>query len=298
MYVAAAWAIASIFLVVLNCGTALAQQDGDVTVIIKAKTKPSDLPTLLVMCDLVCNWKLDGKVQGHIDAGGSAKVKVEPGQHMVEAITEDGVDQIKQPSTVKPTGQTMVSIELWTIRYARLVAEQEALDAAHRAEQEALDARHLAEQEERDKVVQEAQAKTERELREKAEQEERDRAAREEAAGVTWTDTVKGLMWTKKGNDNLNWKQATAYCQNLQLAGHSDWRLPGIEELKGIYDSHAGIGIHNVKGNLQVPKWFVWSSSQGDSYKKVFLFDFKDGIEFQSDLGGGEGALCVRHAGQ
>ena len=61
---------------------ARAQQDGDVTVIIKAKSKPATLPTLLVMCDLVCNWKLDGEVKGHIDAGGSVKVKVEPGQHM------------------------------------------------------------------------------------------------------------------------------------------------------------------------------------------------------------------------
>jgi hypothetical protein len=89
-----------------------AQQDGDVTVIIKAKSKPATLPTLLVMCDLVCNWKLDGEVKGHIYAGGSVKVKVEPGQHMVEATTEDGVDWVKQPSTVKPTGQTMVNIEL------------------------------------------------------------------------------------------------------------------------------------------------------------------------------------------
>ena len=51
---------------------ARAQQDGDVTVIIKAKSKPTALPTLLVMCDLVCDWKLDGEVKGHIDAGGSA----------------------------------------------------------------------------------------------------------------------------------------------------------------------------------------------------------------------------------
>lgn len=307
--VAAACALASIFLLVLNCGTARAQQGGDVTVIIKAKSKPAELPTLLVMCDVVCNWKLDGEVKGHIDAGGSAKVKVEPGQHMVEATTEDGVDLVKQPSTVKSTGQTMVSIELWPIRYARLVVEQEARDNAVQAQAareqserdeaaQAQAAREQSERDARDKVVQEAQAKTERESRKKAEQDERDRAAREEAAGVTWTDTATGLMWTKKGNGNLNWKQAMAYCQNLQLAGHSDWRLPGIEELKGIYDSHAGIGVHNVKGNLQVPKWFVWSSSQGDSYKKVFLFDFKDGIEFQSGLDGGTGTLCVSRSGQ
>ena len=173
---------------------ARAQQDGDVTVIIKAKSKPAALPTLLVMCDLECNWKLDGEVKGHIDAGGSAKVKVEPGQHMVEAATEDGVDQLKQPSTVKPTGQTMVSIELWPIRYARLAAERE----------------------ERDRAAQEAQANTERETREKAEQEARENAARERAAEEEaerqpWTDPATGLMWTKQGSGDVSWPQAVYY---------------------------------------------------------------------------------------
>jgi ATPase subunit of ABC transporter with duplicated ATPase domains len=82
---------------------------------------------------------------------------------MVEATTEDGVDQVKQPCTVKLTGQTMVSIELWPIRYARLVTEQEAADA---------------EQEAADKAAQGAQAKTERESREKSEQEAQEKAAR------------------------------------------------------------------------------------------------------------------------
>jgi hypothetical protein len=156
-------------LVVLVVATAIlvfgavsyAQQDSDVTVIIKAKSKPSSLPTLLVMCDLECNWKLDGEVKGHIESGGSAKLKVEPGQHMVEAITQDFVDWVKQPTTVNPTGQTMVSIELQPIRASRLIAEQEARDKA--------------EEKARSIIVQEA--------REKAEQEARDKDAREVAEG-------------------------------------------------------------------------------------------------------------------
>ena len=290
----------------LTAGAAVfAQQDADVTVTIKAKSRTAVLPTLLVLCDLACNLNLDGEAKWHIDAGGSAKIKVEPGQHMVAATTEDGFDQVKQPSTVKPTGQTMVSIELWPIRYARLVAEQEALDA-----------QRAAEQSEKARIAAEAQAMTEtkaeleylarkgayekadREKAKQAKQEERDRVAREEAAGLTWTDTETGLMWTKKGKDHLNWKQATAYCQNLQLAGYSDWSLPGYGVLESIYDSHAGIGIRNVKGKLQLPRWIAWSSSQGDSYKKVYLYDFKNGLQFQSTLGGSESALCVRSVSQ
>jgi hypothetical protein len=226
-------------MLVLNCGTARAQQDGDVTVIIKAKTKPADLPTLLVMCDMVCNWKLDGEAKGHIDAGGSAKVKVEPGQHMVEASTEDGVDLVKQPSTVKPTGQTMISIELWPIRYARLVGEQATRDAAAQA--------------------QAARAQSERD-------------AREETVGV-WTDPATGLMWTKKDNGrDVGWQQAVDYCRNLQLAGYADWHLPGIEELQSIYDPTINIPGHfsdgkplnwHVKGNLKLSGVMEWSKTSG-----------------------------------
>jgi hypothetical protein len=114
---------------------ALAQQDPDVTVIVKAESKPASLPTLLILCDLGCNWKLDGEAKGHIGEGGSAKIKVEPGQHMVEASTDDGVDRVKMPSTVKSTGQTMVSIELQPIRDERLEMYRQEMAQAEKDEE-------------------------------------------------------------------------------------------------------------------------------------------------------------------
>jgi hypothetical protein len=250
--------------------SARAQQDGDVTVIIKAKSKHATLPTLLVLCDLGCDWKLDGEVKGHIHSEASVKVKVEPGQHMVEATTEDGVDQVKQPTTVKPTGQTMVNIELWPIRYARLVAEQE----------------------ERDKGAQEAQAKTDRESSEKAEQAARKKAAqelaaKEEAERQPWTDAATGLMWTKKGNgESVSWQQAMYYCRNLRLAGYDDWRLPSIDELSGINASEANTNGVCLKGDLlpigaesracsespALCPTYVWSSSQIHDNKGKALY--------------------------
>jgi len=285
--------------VLLTHGLAARGQDADVTVTIKARSKPAALPTLLVLCDLVCNWKLDGEVKGQIDAGGAAKVKVEPGQHMVEATTEDGVDQIKQPTTVKPTGQTMVSIELAPITYARLIAEQEEIDKAlqedrAKTEREGREAKEKIERELRDKAAREQQEREER---------ERDRVARESAAGV-WTDRATGLMWTKRDNgENLIWQPATAYCRNLNLDGYSDWRLPTIDELQGIYDENAGVDGHHVKGNLLLTYWFEWSSSAKDSSKDVWAFDFKSGERFHIYRGHtllqNDGrALCVRNSGE
>jgi len=228
-----------------------AQQDSDVTVIIKAKSKPSNLPTLLVMCDMVCNWKLDGKVQGHIDAGGSAKVKVEPGQHMVEAITVDGVDQIRQPSMVNTTGQTMVNIEFQPIRDARLDAERQERQAQAQAEQEAKNRAALLRQE-IDRQDREAQ-----EVAKERELQARERAAKEEAERQPWTDPATGLMWTKKDNgSDVSWQQALDYCKNLQLAGYKDWRLPMIDELQGIRNVRSS----DLKGNLQLSGDEVWSA--------------------------------------
>jgi hypothetical protein len=54
-------------------------------------------PTLVVRCDLACDWKLDGEPKGQIKAGAYARVRVESGQHTVEAVTEDGLDQVDLP---------------------------------------------------------------------------------------------------------------------------------------------------------------------------------------------------------
>ncbi len=79
-------------------------------------------PTLLVVCDLPCNWKLDGEAKGRIEAEGSAKAKVELGEHLVVAVTEDGLDQFKVIKEVKSTGQTVLDIELKPIRDKRVSA--------------------------------------------------------------------------------------------------------------------------------------------------------------------------------
>jgi protein-disulfide isomerase len=120
-----AWVLASAFLFGLGAGLAAGQQDDGPVLRPKANQRTA-AATLLVMCDLACNWKLDGEAKGHIDAGGAAKAKVELGQHMVAATTVDGVDQVKQLSTVRSNGQTVVSLELEPVQAMRLKAAKEA----------------------------------------------------------------------------------------------------------------------------------------------------------------------------
>ncbi|MGA3159870.1 MAG: DUF1566 domain-containing protein [Terracidiphilus sp.] len=280
----AGWILAAVLAIAAT--PALAQHEEGPILLPKPKPQPKPVAlsaTLLVMCDLACNWKLDGEAKGRIEAGGSVKVKVEFGQHVVVAVTEDRADQVKQISKVNAGGQTVVSIELKLVRDARLKTEQET----------------------KDKAAQETQ-----EARNKAEREAREKVMREEAAGA-WTDPATSLMWTKKNNgSDVNWQQATDYCRNLQLAGYSGWRLPMIDELKGIYDSNINspgqwrdgtATTWHVKGNLQL-SGDEWSNTQDNaySYTEAWIFNFRSGHE-TSTLPGSSAttrAHCVRYSGE
>lgn len=62
----------------------------------------------------------------------------------------------------------------------------------------------------------------------------------------TIIDNVTGLMWQQSpdtngdGNidvtDKLTYTEAGIYCQNLALAGHTDWHLPDIKQLYSLID--------------------------------------------------------------
>lgn len=281
----------------LGTGMAYAQQpqpaqqppQQDEGPILRPKTPPAKpaAPTLLVSCDLACNWTLDGTAKGHIDAGATVKAKISAGQHTVAAETEDALDKATNEITVKAAGKASLSFALQEVRDARLKAEKEAKDKAEadakakadaeakaKAEQDARDkaaqearikaAKDQADQDARDKAFiaardkasQAAQAKAEQDAHDKAvrdewNKEQRDRArVAQENANRVWTDPATGLMWTGKDNGfALRWQPAADYCRNLQLGGFSDWRLPSIEELKKIYNPNASVACGH-EGNL------------------------------------------------
>ncbi|OPL16017.1 MAG: hypothetical protein AVO38_01795 [delta proteobacterium ML8_D] len=52
----------------------------------------------------------------------------------------------------------------------------------------------------------------------------------------TVTDTQTGLMWQQAEAGAMNWEAALTYCEDLELAGYDDWRLPNRNELQSIVD--------------------------------------------------------------
>ncbi len=53
----------------------------------------------------------------------------------------------------------------------------------------------------------------------------------------TVTDLATGLMWQQSDDGTgRNWEEALAYAEDLNQAGHTDWRLPDVHELQSIVD--------------------------------------------------------------
>ena len=87
-------------------------------------------------------------------------------------------------------------------------------------------------------------------------------------------DKATGLMWTRRDNgENIDWNDANEYAKRLRLGGHSDWRLPTIDELEKLYDPNGG-NKYNIRKPFRLSGWWVWSSTkEGSDSAWVFNFD-------------------------
>lgn len=53
----------------------------------------------------------------------------------------------------------------------------------------------------------------------------------------TITDLATGLMWLESDSEErMNWEDAINWCEELDYAGYTDWRLPDVKELQSIVD--------------------------------------------------------------
>jgi hypothetical protein len=101
----------------------------------------------------------------------------------------------------------------------------------------------------------------------------------------TITDKATGLVWQKRGSTNsLDNRGAKEYVKDLnrrRFAGHSDWRMPTVEELASLIKKAKTKGVHldPVFDNKQIRCWTAdpsdpksWSWMLG-----IWIIDFKNG---------------------
>lgn len=92
-------------------------------------------------------------------------------------------------------------------------------------------------------------------------------------------DSNTGLMWKKDEGPELNWEEALKYCQELNLGGHSGWRLPTIREMGSLMDLSFkdGVWFHKefFPGTKTAPLGFYWASTTyGDTFGWGVNFQF------------------------
>ncbi len=114
-----------------------------------------------------------------------------------------------------------------------------------------------------------------------------------------WEDSETGLIWTVEdsGSDS-NWSQAKNYCDSLTLGGHTDWRLPTLDELKGLYDGSLS-KLYKAKGPINLGAASVWSETR-NKVGDAWCFNFGYGGTTLSPTGGcgaSGRALCTRGSG-
>ena len=98
----------------------------------------------------------------------------------------------------------------------------------------------------------------------------------------TVTDTGSGLMWQKATAPvTYTWQNALSYCENLSLAGYSDWRLPNRNELQSLADYSRYNPAIDPLLVLHTVSSSYWSSttyagSTGGAWR-VYFYDGHDG---------------------
>jgi len=120
------------------------------------------------------------------------------------------------------------------------------------------------------------------------------------ASNDYWTDPATSLTLARKDNgSDVNWEEAMNYCENLRLAGSSDWRMPNITELQGIYDSLEKIHGVLVRDYLKHSD-SEWSGSEGETSEHKWTLDlstgFKSSRRVSPHSNSGLRVLCVKDA--
>jgi|GEM_PF-2395459 len=108
-------------------------------------------------------------------------------------------------------------------------------------------------------------------------------------------DARSSLMWQQEddGTERI-WDDAVKYCEDLELAGYSDWVLPKIFELEGLIDVGQSPTISPL---FSVKPSYYWSSTESrTSVSSAKYVNFFYGNTYTYSKDNTYYALCVRDA--
>ncbi len=90
----------------------------------------------------------------------------------------------------------------------------------------------------------------------------------------TVLDMQTGLMWAAKDNgSDIDWPGAKRYCENYRGGGYTDWRMPTLKELEGLYDSAVtGKNGYKLTNLIELTSCCPWASETRGSEAANFHF--------------------------
>ena len=121
----------------------------------------------------------------------------------------------------------------------------------------------------------------------------------------TVLDVGTGLCWQRNMSSyldydgtTLTWEQGKTYCSNLNLGGHTDWRLPKRQELFTIDDlsrsSYTVIGGNNNKFTNVIDGYYWTITTYGPTTTHAWVVYFGGGYGSDYDKTNDNYVLCVR----
>lgn len=96
---------------------------------------------------------------------------------------------------------------------------------------------------------------------------------------ITATVNNRSLMWARDSSlESMFWEEALTYCENLGLAGYSDWRLPNIKELRTLVDYSTSQPAIDVNFFPDTHEAGYWSSTTCiDGFGEAWAIGFSAG---------------------
>lgn len=99
-------------------------------------------------------------------------------------------------------------------------------------------------------------------------------------------DSKTKLEWqnqTINKTETKGWEEAIAYCEDLELDGKTDWRLPNINELKSLIDYRKSSPAIRLNLEATTPDGYelFWSTTRYiNKTTRVFTVQFSDGESY------------------
>ena len=100
--------------------------------------------------------------------------------------------------------------------------------------------------------------------------------------GTTVLDTTTGLEWTADAisTSSMDWEDAKKAVADAKVAGHTDWRLPTIQELLSLVDYERRDPAINTDFFTCKSSYYWTSTSVASSSGFAWLVHFHDGHSY------------------